>query len=73
MEEERKVNRLLRDDPENEKLNERLHKVGPSLHSSLTTTSSIYLQTAAAACLLIGVCNACFRCLFCFCQLYLRR
>lgn len=27
MEEERRVNRLLRDDPENEKLNERLQQV----------------------------------------------
>ncbi|CAM9727361.1 unnamed protein product, partial [Ectocarpus fasciculatus] len=34
MEEERRVNRLLRDDPENDKLNDRLQRVHEELHSS---------------------------------------
>ncbi|CAN0220325.1 unnamed protein product, partial [Scytosiphon promiscuus] len=34
MEEERKVNRLLRDDPENDKLNDRLQQVHEELHTS---------------------------------------
>lgn len=49
MEEERKVNRLLRDDPENDKLNDRLQQVHASFCLTVAPHSGVRWSMCMAA------------------------